>query len=131
MNIFFEPVNVNQWNIFEKVSGVGHIEPFLATKSMEQGDLVLLNVGCQNKHYESGIYSFGTIISDPYILRNSPDDYCNNKRTCDVRIDYICYGKPFITHEESKHFINQFRTVHMIDQSHYPEIMKKIVSAKG
>lgn len=24
MNIFFEPVNVNQWNIFEKVSGVGH-----------------------------------------------------------------------------------------------------------
>ena len=49
MKIYFEPVNINQWNIFERVTGKGHIEPFLATKSMEEGDLVLLNVGRQNK----------------------------------------------------------------------------------
>jgi len=131
MNIYFEPVNVNQWNIFEKVSGVGHIEPFLATKSMEEGDIVLLNVGCQNRSYESGIYSFGTIVKGPYILSNSPEDYCNNKRTVDVRIDYICYGKPFITHEESKSFLKQYRTVHKIDPSHYSQIMKTIEAAVG
>lgn len=40
MNIYFEPVNVNHWNIFEKVKNIGHIEPFLATKSMQIGDIV-------------------------------------------------------------------------------------------
>ena len=35
--------------MFEKVSGAGHIEPFLATKAMEEGDLILLHVGRQNR----------------------------------------------------------------------------------
>ena len=47
MKIFYEPVNVNQWNMFEKVRAIGHIEPFLATKAMEKGDIVLLHVGKQ------------------------------------------------------------------------------------
>lgn len=126
MNIYFEPVNVNQWNIFEKVSGIGHVEPFLATKSMEEGDLVLLHVGSQNKKYESGIYAYGTIVKGPYILEDSPEDYCNNKNTCDVRIDYICYGTPLITHADSAEFIKQFRTVHMINEEYYKDILDKI-----
>lgn len=126
MKIYFEPVNVNQWNMFEKVTGEGHVEPFLATKSMEEGDLVLLHVGSQNKQYASGIYAYGTIVKGPYILENSPEDYCNNKNTCDVKIDYICYGTPLITHEEAKDFINQFRTVHMIGEEHYNDILSLI-----
>ena len=51
MNIYFEPVNVNQWNMFEKVKDIGHIEPFLATKSMQIGDIVVLHVGQQNAKY--------------------------------------------------------------------------------
>ena len=126
MNIFYEPVNVNQWNIFEKVSGVGHVEPFLATKAMEEGDIVILHVGTQNKQYESGIYAYGTIIKGPYVLENHPEDYCNNKNTVDVRIDCICYGKPLIPHAQVKEFTRQFRTVHIIDSVHYKKILSLI-----
>ncbi len=62
MKIYFEPVNVNQWNMFEKVTGEGRVEPFLETKSMEEGDLVLLHVGSQTKQYASDIYAYGTIV---------------------------------------------------------------------
>ena len=116
---YYELVNLNQWNMFEKVQSVGHFEPFLATLSMNVGDIVLLHVGSQNKNYESGIYSIGTIVKAPYILENSPEDYCNNKLTVDVRIDKINYSLPYITHNECKAFINQFRTVHKIDEKHY------------
>lgn len=123
---YYEPVNLNQWNIFEKVRNIGHIEPFLATSSMSVGDIVLLHVGSQNKKYESGIYAIGTIVKVPYILENSPEDYCNNKLTVDVRIDKINYSSPYITHNECKVFINQFRTVHKIDDKNYSLIEEKL-----
>ena len=119
MNIFFEPININQWNMFEKVRKVGHIEPFLATKAMEVGDLLLLHVGQQNKKYQSGIYAIGKVVRGPYTLKNSPDDYCNNKNTVDVEIIKINYSMPYIAHEECKEFINQFRTAHMISLCHH------------
>lgn len=116
---YFEPVNVNLWNMFEKVKNIGHVEPFLATSSMNIGDTMLLHVGSQNKNYESGIYAVGTIVKAPYILENSPQDYCNNKLTVNVRIDKINYSSPYITHEECKAFINQFRTAHKVSEEHY------------
>ncbi len=122
MRIFYEPVNVNQWNIFEKVKKKDHVEPFLATKAMDIGDLVLLHVGSQNPMYQSGIYAYGTVVNGPYILRNSPEDYCNNKNTVDVRIDRLVRGTPLINHENAKGFIHQFRTVHCIDEKFYPDI---------
>ena len=90
---------------------------------MEVGDLVLLHVGSQNKSYDSGIYAYGKIVKGPYILENSPSDYCNNKNTVDVRIDYICRGNPIISHQLAKEFINQFRTVHQIDEKHYKRVL--------
>ena len=123
---YFEPVNVNQWNMFEKVKNIGHVEPCLATSSMNIGDTMLLHVGSQNKNYESGIYAVGTIVKVPYILENSPQDYCNNKLTVDVRIDKINYSSPYITHEECKAFINQFRTAHKISEEHYALIEERI-----
>ena len=126
MNIYFEPVNLNQWNIFEKVRKAGHVEPFLATKSMEEGDLILLHVGSQNTQYDSGIYAIGTIVNGPYILRNSPEDYCNNKNTVDVQINYISHGGYIISHEDSKNYIHQFRTVHKISDEYYGELVKII-----
>ena len=123
---YYEPVNLNKWNMFEKVKSIGHIEPFLATSSMNIGDIVLLHVGSQNKRYKSGIYAIGTIVKAPYILENSPEDYCNNKLTVDVRIDKINYSSPYLTHAECKKFINQFRTVHKIDEKHYLLIEEKL-----
>ncbi len=130
MSIYYEPVNVFQWNMFEKVSGFGHVETFYATKSMEPGDIVLLHVGSQNKDYQSGIYAFGTIIKAPYILRDHPEDYCNNRNTVDVRIDYICYGTPLFSHQEAAVFIRQFRTVHRIEDRYYPSILERIGSVR-
>lgn len=129
MNIYFEPVNVNQWNMFEKVKNIGHIEPFLATKSMTVGDMVLLHVGRQNKKYESGIYAYGEVVEGPYILKDHPQDYCNNKNTVNVRIIEMNYSFPYITHDECKNFINQFRTVHKIDKNHYEYILKLLNKA--
>lgn len=123
MNLFYEPVNINQWNMFEKVSGVGHIEPFLATKSMSKGDIVLLHVGQQNKKYQSGVYAIGKIVREPYILKDHPDDYCNNKNTVDIQIIKIDYSNYLISHDECKQFIKQFRTVHKIENEHYEYLM--------
>ena len=126
MNIFVEPVNIKQWNIFEKVKEIGHVEPFLATKEMRYGDLMLLHVGQQDKAYESGIYAIGKVLTEPFILTNHPDDYCNNKRTVNVEIIQFNFDKPYITHKECKTFINQFRTANKIDESYYEEILYKI-----
>ena len=120
--IYFEPVNLKQWNMFEQVSGPGHVEPFLATQNMEYGDLVLLHVGQQDKRYESGVYAYGTVVEGPYVLRDHPDDYCNGKNTVMVRFDKISYTAPLITHDQCTEFIRQFRTVHRIDPDYYAVI---------
>ena len=120
--IFFEPVNLKQWNMFEKVNGVGHVEAFLATQSMEIGDLVVLHVGQQDNRYVSGIYAYGTVVEGPFVWQDHPDDYCNGKNTVMVRFDRIVYNRPLISHEDCTAFVHQFRTVHKIDPMYYGEI---------
>lgn len=127
---YYEPVNLNNWNMFEEVRSIGHIESFVATKSMKIGDLVLLYVGKQNKKYESGVYAIGTIVTEPYIKKNSPNEYCNNKITVDIRIDKINHSEPYLTYNECKKFINQFRSVHKINKNNYSLIEKKLVNIK-
>ena len=122
--IFYQPVNTLQWNIFEEVKGIGHIEAFLATQDMQLGDLMVFHVGAQNKSYVSGIYAYGTIVKAPYIRQNHPEDYCNNKNSVDVRIDKIVYDTPMISHEEAKRFIRQFRSPHLIDSMNYSEMQE-------
>ena len=120
--IYLEPVNLKQWNMFVKVKGPGHLEPFLATKAMAPGDLVLLHVGQQDSRYESGIYAYGRVVEGPFILTDHPDDYCNGKNTVIVRFDRIEYDSPMISHEDCREFSGQFRTVHMIDPVYYDRI---------
>ena len=123
MNIYYEPVNVNVWNMFEKVECEGHIEWFSALNSMSIGDIVLLHVGKQNPKYISGVYGVGVIVKGPYILNTIQ---ANNKKVVDVRIDKISYTNPFITHDECRNFINQFRAAHKIDENHYSNILEII-----
>ncbi len=120
--IFFEPVNLKQWNMFDKVDGAGHVEAFLATQSMKYGDIVLLHVGQQDKRYKSGIYAYGTVIEGPFIWRDHPYDYCNNRNTVMVRFEKISYSSPLIPHDICTEFIHQFRTVHKIDPEYYTAI---------
>ena len=113
-NFFVEPVNLMMWPMFDKISGEGHIECFLATNSMKKGDILFLHVGSQVPNYKSGIYAVGEIISDPYILHDSPKDYCNEKNTVDVKIIKINFKEPYVSHDECKKYINQFRTWHKL-----------------
>ena len=114
MAVFFEPQNVNQWNILNEVKHVEHIEPFLATKDMKIGDYLLLYIGQQNKQYKPGVYAIGRIISNPYILRNRPTDYCNNKLSVDVEIVRIDHHNPIINYYQMKQMNKQYRRVHRL-----------------
>lgn len=105
MNYYFEPVNLKQWNMFNNIKHIGHIETFLAVKSMAICDLVFLYVGQQDKTKESGVYAYGEIIKEPYVLKDSPRDYCNNKNTVDVRIKYISYLNHYWTMDNQNQFL--------------------------
>lgn len=48
MTFYIEPINLRQWNLFDKVKGPGHVEQFLATRDMQIGDIVMLHVGKQD-----------------------------------------------------------------------------------
>lgn len=109
-----EPINLDMWPMFEKITGKGHVECFLATKDMKKGDMLFLHVGTQNSEYRSGIYAVGEIQTNPYILHNSPDDYCNEKNTVDVKIIMINYNEPILEHSDCTNYISQFRTTHML-----------------
>ena len=121
--IYLEPVNLKQWDMFRMVSGPGHVEPFLATKAMKPGDLVLLHVGRQDSRYESGVYAYGTVTEGPFILKDHPEDYCNGKNTVMIRIDRIDDGCPMIPHSACRGFTGQFRSVHAIDPEYEDLIM--------
>lgn len=123
MNLYFIPVDICHWNMFEAVQAPGHIESFIATKAMTRGDFVVLYVGQQDKKIASGIYAYGTIITEPYIKNNAPSERCNNRLAVDVRIDSITYNAPYISHEACRKYINQFRTAHRIDSAWRNEIM--------
>lgn len=115
MNYFYEPVNLTQWNMFEKVTRPCHVEPFLATKSMELGDIVFLHVGAQDRSKEPGIYAVGVVVKEPYIYEGNPDDWCYGRLSADVMIVSMTRGAPYVPHEVAKEFINQFRSVHKLD----------------
>ena len=57
MAIFYSPIDVNKYNIFEKIKGSGVIERFLATNDMELDDILIFHVGKQNPNYEIKFYS--------------------------------------------------------------------------
>ena len=126
--IYFVPVNLNEWDLFNKVDGPGHFETFIATKGMKQGDMLLLYVGKQKERVESGIYAFGRILKGPFILSGAPDDYCNGKLTVLARIEFFRKDKPIFNMDECKKFNNQFRSTHKlktIDLVEFDNILRK------
>ena len=126
MSFFYEPVNLSTWNMFEKVSAPGHVETFLATSAMKPGDMVLLYVGNQNPKYKSGIYAVGEVLTEPYIVKCDPDDYCNNKKSVDVKITKIDYANPFIEGADCKDFIKPYQSVHKIKTEYEGYIASRI-----
>jgi hypothetical protein len=115
LNFFYEPVNQTQWNFFEKVNKVGYEETFLATNRMKKGDILFLHVGSQDSNYDSGIYAVAKVISDIYTYMDDKKAKCYNRKFVDtVLVNYV-KDKPYISHADAKKYINQFRTVHMLN----------------
>lgn len=129
--IFHQPVNLEDFPIFEKIKDEkvpGYIEHMKKTKDMQRGDLVILHVG---KHREdiakSGVYAWGIITQPCVFLKDSPDDVkCNNSWCCEVEIQRLWRGKPVIPAAEYKQFNNFYRKVHKLDPKHYPTLIKKL-----
>lgn len=127
MKIFYQPVNLNQYDIFQQVKQCGHVEAFLATNEMKPGDLMLFHVGTQNiEKAKPGIYAYGEIVSHPYIYMDENDEYCYQKNSVDVKIFEIDYNKPLIEESDCKNIINSFRRRNKIDEKHYDFILNKI-----
>lgn len=123
--VYFVPVNLNQWDMFNEVEGPGHFETFLATRTMKQGDMLLLYVGKQ-KGVENGIYAFARILEGPFVLSGAPHDYCNGKLTVLARIEHIRYDRPLFTIEQCNEFVNQFRSTHRIKDIDVEEFDRKL-----
>lgn len=126
MQMFLEPTNPKQWNLFDKVDSIGHIETFRATSDMRVGDFVLISVGTQDKNIQSGVYAIGVILSKPYILRDSPEDYCNNKLTVNVVITRFYKDTPIINKDSMMKFSGNYRRANKISENHYDRLLKII-----
>lgn len=57
MTFYIESIKLRNWNLFYKVKGPGHVEPFLATRDMQLDDIVMLHVDKQDPAHESGVYA--------------------------------------------------------------------------
>jgi hypothetical protein len=128
MNYFYEPVNLKQWNMFDKVSGPGHLEPFLATQKMKIGDIVLLHVGTQDPEVMTGVYAWGVVKTMPEILLDEDRkdiDYCYGKLSVWVEVKEIVRSNPLIKQEDCRNiFNNAFRSVHKINEKGVKHLLK-------
>lgn len=80
------------------------------------GDILLLYVGSQKSGIKSGVYAIAKIVSKVYILRDNPDDYCNNRSTVEAEIIEISYKVPIVYNDKCKQIFKQFRSVHRIKE---------------
>ena len=126
VEIYFEPVNLKQWNMFEMVSGIGHIEAFLATKNMKVGDIVLLHVGKQVSTVRSGVYAYGFITEPPAIYLGNQEEQCYGNLAVMVRIARIERAVPLMNESECKEVFTQFRSVHRVNDIYFDRILKMI-----
>lgn len=120
MDIYFEPINLNHWDMFTEVNGIGHIETFCATKSMKIGNIILLYVTRQQKPVKCGIYSFGIAVTEPYA---EPD---GSGLVIDAEIVRISYNKPLIDEAVCKEVFAQVRSVHRVADKQYDSIVKML-----
>ena len=125
MQIFYSPIDITKCNIFEEIKDLESIFRVKSTKKMKKGDLVLLHLGKQDKNYPSGVYAYGKIVKEPYLLTDEPNDFCNNMDVVDLKILKI-NESPFMFSEETDKFIQPYQTPHIIDKIYYNEIFNKI-----
>jgi len=127
MNTYFEPINLNVWDMFSKVKSNEHIETFIATKEMNVEDFLLLYVESQKSEISSCVYAIARITTKVFIMKDSPDDYCNNRRTVRAHIYKISFNKPIIDNSICKQIFNQFRSVHRIRDLSKIEVVKPLL----
>lgn len=108
VNLFYEPINLNNFNLFGKEAG--QEETFLYAEGMEQGDYLILYISKKgieqlkkektdeyqlNPVMESGFYGVAEVISNnPYILQE--EDYLKGRKVVKAKITFLSKTKPII-----------------------------------
>ena len=126
MRLFYEVVNVENWDFFKKIKSVGDVDNFFYVNGMNIGDKVIIHVARSENNNINGVYAWGTIIGNPKIEKNK-ENYCYSKKAVDVRIEKFSHDKPLLNFEECKKYINNFRSTHEISE----ESAEKIISLLG
>ena len=122
-NLFYEPINLQEYNMFEFLKEPGGKETFVATNDMKIGDYLLLHIGSQDTNYESGIYGIVKVLSNPYIYHGEESEHCNNKLSVDTEVVSIS-NTPLMTHDDFAKYVTQFRSKHKISSDYYDELME-------
>ena len=95
MRLFYEVVNVENWDFFKKIKSVGDVDNFFYVNGMNIGDKVIIHVARSENNNINGVYAWGTIIGNPKIEKNK-ENYCYGKKAVDVRIEKFSHDKPLL-----------------------------------
>lgn len=128
MKIFFQPVNLIRWNMFENVNAYKYVESFYSNKSMEIGDVIVLYIGKQVDSIESGVYGFATIISEPSKILDDADDLKNNRHFVYAMIDILSFSRPLIREQKCKELFRQFQTTHQVKEESSVNFLTDFIS---
>ena len=126
MNVFNVPINPDRWKIFRKIKGIGHIEPFRATKDMKEGDLLVLNI-VENKeeNYHRGVYGFAIVVKEMYLL-NDKNDTLNGENVVDGKITHFKFDAPIIKFMHYHKYVKNDITPSMLEQEGKDYIINKL-----
>ena len=126
MNVFNMPINPDRWPIFTKIKGIGHIEPFRATKDMKEGDLLVLNI-VENKkeNYHRGVYGFAIVVKEMYLL-NDKNDTLNDENVVDGKITHFKFDAPIIKFMHYHKYVKNDKTPSMLEQEGKDYILNKL-----
>lgn len=123
MNLYYNGINLLEWNLYEQ--DINSIDVYWGTSTMRKNDLLLLYVGGQLSQYKKGICGIAKVKSFPRISENT------GRLVVDAQLVKICeLNKPYIEADKCKEFIKQFRSTHRINPIYY-HIIFDLFSVKG
>lgn len=126
MKLYYESVNIEEWNFFENIKGVGDVNNFFYIKGMNKEDKVIIHISKSKNNDINGVYAWGTIVGNAEIEQN-PANFCYGKKAVNVRIECFSKDTPLLTHEVCKEYIKNFRSTHKLSE----EAKNKIVELLG
>jgi hypothetical protein len=120
VNIYYNPTCQSEWDLLKQDKE--HVDWFTACKDVKPGDIYIIGIVAKDAYVEPGIYAYGTVLSDIYILEDKTSKHYGDC-VVDVCIHEI-YDKPIISYEQLFQLTKNYRRVNKIDQKHNKEILE-------